>query len=300
MTARPSHLPERLALLSNADAGDFLTEGVLTGREDVASIKLNQVTEPLPHDDRRGDLLPIRELAEDAKAYCENKGLKATQADAWLAPRLHAALRLTRREAADPGLWNYLALGVAPDYVIWRHLPEPKDGKVAKVAAERFRGQYHKQAFARLWWAAELFRDGPHYDPVVTACGNQDMLNTALRMTVINHRPTAQAIVRLVAKGVISTGREVNALVGAVNASAATLMYDVIAPDAERESRPLLDWIADAETARQVSRNALPTGPDEEAAPEISVSKLVDYFSDLFADAPVRGREDSEGSEGED
>ncbi|MFD7236839.1 DUF6339 family protein [Streptomyces syringium] len=300
MTERPSHLPERLALLPNAEAAEFLADGLLTGREDVPSIKLNQVTEPLPHSDRRGDLRPVRDLAEDTIAYCRNGGLKATQADAWLAPRLHAALRLTRREAADASFWNYLALGVAPDYVVWRHLSEPKGGKVTKVAADRFRGQYHKQAFARLWWAAELFRDGSDYSPVVTACGNQDILNTALRMSVINHRPTAQAIVRLVAKGVITTGREVNALVGAINASAATLMYDVIAPDAERESRPLLDWIDEAETARQVSRRDLPTGPDEEPTPELSVSTLVDYFTDLFADAPVRGRDVVEAVEGED
>ncbi|MFF1408380.1 DUF6339 family protein [Streptomyces sp. NPDC058289] len=300
MTDRPSYLPEHLALLPNAEAAEFLTEGLLTGREDVPSIKLNQVTDPLAHSHRRGELSPVRNLAEDAMAHCRHNGLKATQADAWLAPRLHAALRLTRREAADPGLWNYLALGVAPDYVVWRHLPEPKDGKVAKVAAERFRGQYHKQAFARLWWAAELFRDGPAYEPVVTACGNQDILNTALRMSVINHRPTAQAIVRLVEKGGITTGREVNALAGAVNASAATLMYDVIAPDAERESRSLLGWIDESEDARQVSRTKLPTGPDEEPAPALSVSRLVDYFSDLFADAPVRGRDALEDVEGED
>ncbi|MFD8706691.1 DUF6339 family protein [Kitasatospora sp. NPDC059648] len=299
MTGRPSHFPERLALLPNAEASEFLTEGLLTGREDVPSIKLNQVTEPLPHTDRRGDLQPIRDLAEDAMAYCQNSGLKATQADAWLAPRLHAALRLTRREAADPGLWNYLALGVAPDYVVWRHLPEPKDGKVAKVAADRLRGQYHKQAFARLWWAAELFRDGSDYGPVVMACGNQDILNTALRASVINHRPTAQAIVRLVENEVVTTGREVNALVGAVNASAATLMYDVIAPDSEREFRPLVDWIDEAETARQVSRNALPVGPNEAPAPQISVETLAAYFADLFADAPVRGRDAEEAETGE-
>ncbi|WP_030238095.1 DUF6339 family protein [Streptomyces sp. NRRL S-350] len=300
MTDRPSHLPERLAVLPNAEAAEFLTDGLLTGREEVPSIKLNQVTEPLAHTDRRGELRPVRDLAEDAMAYCRSNGFKATQADAWLAPRLHAALRLTRREAADPGFWNYLALGVAPDYVVWRHLPEPKDDKVAKVAAVRFRGPYHKQAFARLWWAAELFRDGADYGPVVTACGNQDILNTALRMSVINHRPTAQAIVRLVVKGTITGGREANALAGAVNASAATLMYDVIAPDhSERDSRPLLDWIDEAETARQVSRNALPTGPAEEPAPELSVSMLADYFADLFADAPVRGRDEPEAAEEE-
>ncbi|MEU1423879.1 DUF6339 family protein [Kitasatospora sp. NPDC005751] len=299
MTDRPVHLPERLALLPNAEAADFLTDGLLSGRGDVPSIKLNELTERLPHEDRRGELRPVRDLAEDAMSYCRGNGFKATQADAWLAPRLHAALRLSRREAADPAFWNFLALGVAPDYVVWRHLAEPKDGKPGKVAAERFRGQYHKQAFARLWWAAELFRDGADYEPVVTACGSQDILNTALRMSVINHRPTAQAIVRLVAKGVVTTGREVNALAGAVNVSAATLMYDVIAPDADRESRPLLDWIAEAETARQVSRHVLPTGPEEEPAPELSVSRLVDYFAELFADAAVRGRA-AEEVEGED
>ncbi|GAA2999380.1 hypothetical protein GCM10010519_34990 [Streptomyces lactacystinicus] len=299
MTDRPDHLPERLALLPNAEATEFVTEGLLAGRENVPSIKLNQATEPLPNGDRRGELQPVRDLAEDARSYCRSNGLKATQADAWLAPRLHAALRLTRREAADPGLWNYLALGVAPDYVVWRHLSDGKDGKAPKVAAVRFRGQYHTQAFARLWWAAELFRDGPDYGPVVTACGNQDIFNTALRMSVINHRPTAQAIIRLVTKGTVTGGREANALAGAVNASAATLMYDVIAPDAERDSRPLLDWIDEAETARQVSRNALPVGPDEEPAPELSVSILADYFADLFADAPVRGRTESEEVEEE-
>jgi hypothetical protein len=99
---------------------------------------------------------------------------------------------------------------------------------------------------------------------------------------------------------VITTGREVNALAGAINAAAATLMYDVIAPDVERDSRSLLDWIDEAEIARQVSRNVLPTGPREEPAPEPAVSVLVDYFADLFADAMVRGREESEEAGGED
>ncbi|MFF0723207.1 DUF6339 family protein [Streptomyces sp. NPDC004134] len=290
MTGRPGHLPERLAMLTNTEALDFLTDGLLTGREEVPSIRLNEVTEPLPHDERRGDLRPVRDLIEDAMAHCLSEGLRPTQADAWLAPRLHAALRLSRKEAADPALWNYLALGVAPDHVVWRWLSETRDGKPARVATDRFRGPYHKQAFSRLWWAAELFRDGADYEPVVVACGNQDVLNTALRMSVISHRPTAQAIVRLAEKGVINTGREVNALLGAVNASAATLMYDLLAPDAERESRPLLEWIDEAEIARQVSRSALPTGPQEDPAPPTSVSVLVEYFSELFTDAPVRGR----------
>ncbi|MFD7619897.1 DUF6339 family protein, partial [Streptomyces sp. NPDC059802] len=286
MTDKPIHLPERLALLADLNAAQYLTEGLLTGKEDVPAIGLNKIAEPLPGEEARGASMPVRDLVDDAMH--EFRDGRPTAADAWLAPRLHATLRLSRREAADRRLWNYLALGVAPDYVVWRHLPEPKKhGETPKVAADRFRGPAYKQAFARLWWAAELFRNGSDYAPVVTVCTNQDMLNSSLRLDVIDHRPTAQAMVRLIERGTVRTGRDVNALAAAINASAATLMYDVVAPDAERDGRPLLEWIEAAESAPAVPRRALPEGPNEEEAPEASVAALVDRFAELFADAPV-------------
>ncbi|MEV6743708.1 DUF6339 family protein [Streptomyces sp. NPDC048685] len=290
MTDKPIHLPDRLGLLADLNAAQYLTEGLLTGKEDVPAIGLHKIVEPLPGEEARGALTPVRDLVDDA--LHEFRDGRPTAADAWLAPRLHATLRLSRREAADRRLWNYLALGVAPDYVVWRHMPEPrKDGEAPKVAATRFRGATYTQAFARLWWAAELFRNGADYGPVVTVCTHQDMLNTALRLDAIDHRPTAQALVRLIDRGTVSTGREINALARAVNASAATLMYDVLAPDADRDGRPSQEWIAAAEWAPAVPRRALPEGPDEERVPEDSVATLVDHFATLFADAPVRGRE---------
>ncbi|MEU8098619.1 DUF6339 family protein [Streptomyces rubiginosohelvolus] len=297
MTDKPSHLPERMALLADLNAAQYLTEGLLSGKEDVPAIALNKTTEPLPHDgESRAELGPVRDLVEDAMYKFQDD--RPTAADSWLAPRLHAALRLTRREAADRRIWNYLALGVAPDYVIWRHLVAKSEGEPAKVAVRRFRGPAYTQAFARLWWAAELFRDGPDYGPVVTVCSNQDMLNTALRVDVIDHRPTAQATVRLMERGTVRTGREVNALVAAINASAATLMYDVIAPDAERDGRPLQEWIEAAESAPAVPRRELPVGPYEERTPERSVEVLVDHFAEIFAEAPVRGRPDADERDG--
>ncbi|THA72265.1 hypothetical protein E6P78_03045 [Streptomyces sp. A0958] len=297
MTDKPSHLPERLAFLADLNAARYLTEGLLTGKEDVPAIALNKITEPLPGDEARGELMPVRDLVDDAMHAFRDE--KVTAADAWLAPRLHATLRLTRREAADRRLWNYLALGVAPDYVVWRHMPEPKKespGKARRVAATRFRGASYTQAFARLWWAAELFRNGPDYGPVVTVCAHQDVLNTGLRLDAIDHRPTAQALARLIERGTVTTGREINALARVVNASAATLMYDVVAPDVERDGRPTEQWIAAAEWAPAVQRRALPEGPDEEKAPEDSVAALADHFAKLFAEAPVRGKktEDNE------
>jgi hypothetical protein len=289
MTDKPAHLPERLALLSDLNAAQYVTEGLLIGKEDVPAIGLNKITEPLPGDEARAALRPVRDLVDDAMHQFRDD--KATRADAWLAPRLHATLRLDRREAADRRLWNYLALGVAPDYVVWRHMPEPRqDGKATSVAAGRFRGAHYTQAFARLWWAAELFRNGADYAPAETACSHQDMLNTVLRFDAIDHRPTAQAMVRLIERGTVKTGRDINALAAAVNASAATLMYDVIAADAERSGHPLRQWITAAEWATAVPRRALPEGPDEEQVPESSVSVLADHFAELFADAPVRGK----------
>ncbi|MFI6999703.1 DUF6339 family protein [Nocardia sp. NPDC050175] len=294
MTSRPEYLPERLALLSDIQAAEYISTGLLEGREDVPAIALNKAATPLPNEDARLGLQNVRDLIDYAIAKYRDE--RPTAADAWLAPRLHETLRLTRREASDKQLWTYLALGVAPDYVVWRHLPEPKpDVPHGRVARDKFVGAHYKQAFARLWWAAELFRDGPDYRPAVIACGNQDMLNSALRLDVIDHRPTALALIRLMERGIVRTGREVNALTTAVNTAAATLMYDVIAPDAERDADPMRDWIAGAESSLPSPRNNLPEGPEEERAPEQAVERLVGHFAELFADAQVRGRDSDEG-----
>ncbi|GAA0695298.1 hypothetical protein GCM10009548_79470 [Streptomyces malaysiensis subsp. malaysiensis] len=293
MTSRPEYLPERLALISDVQAADYISRGLLEGRDDIPSIALNKVAEPLPGEDARLGLHRVRDLIDQALDRFRDE--RPTNADAWLAPRLHETLRLTRREAADKRLWTYLALGMAPDYVMWRHLSEPKtDGSHGRVARDRFIGPHYKQTFARLWWAAELFRDGPDYRPVVVACGNQDMLNSALRLDVIDHRPTALALVRMMERGTVRTGREVNALTPAVNAAAATLMYDVIAPDVGRDGDALRDWIAGAESSLPSPRNHLPDGPEEERAPEEAVERLVAHFAELFADAQVRGRASGE------
>ncbi|MFE7232840.1 DUF6339 family protein [Streptomyces sp. NPDC057596] len=293
MTERPDHLPEYLARLADENAARFISDGLLSGKDNVPVIALNQAAEPMPESPRRR-LRAIRDLIDDAMYTYRDE--RPTQADAWLAPRLHAILRLTRAEAADPALWNYLALGVAPDFVVWRHLSESKK----TVNAKYFKGPYHKQAFARLWWSAELFRNGPDYEPVVIACGNQDMLNTALRLDVVDHRPTAQAVVRLLEREVVRTGREANALAKAVNTAAATLMYDVIAPDVERDSGAVQRWIDEGEEGLSVHHRPLPIGPAEERAPEDSVEHLTDHFAELFADAPVRGKEDGEEGAEED
>ncbi|MGY1455540.1 DUF6339 family protein [Streptomyces sp. SS8] len=280
-------LPERLGLLRDALATKNLTRGVLTGQEDPPLVALSRASEPIDKPGSQWGTRPLRELLEDAmRLHADDR----THADAWLAPRLHATLRLTRAEAAETALWNFVALVVAPDYVVWRHLPRSKGDRKAAVTADRFCGPHYKQSFARLWWAAELFRDGEDYRPVVTACRNQDVLNTVLRLDVIDHRPTARAMTRLIEQGIVTTGREVNALATAVNAAGSTLMYDVLAPDDGPDTDALRYWVSEGDMAPPVSRDSLPDGPDDGEIPRDSVATLVEQFEKLFVEAPVRGK----------
>src|SRR2546430_2753608 len=61
------------------------------------------------------DLAPLERVVEEATTRFADHAAEAS--DAWLAARVHATLRLSRREAADASLWAYLAVVAFPDYV---------------------------------------------------------------------------------------------------------------------------------------------------------------------------------------
>ena len=284
----PSHLPDRVAVLADAVAKRHLGKGIRQGRQEPPKDVLDRASR-LIDDSDRWDARSVRELIEEAMRRFT--GAERAQSDAWLAPRLHSALRMSRAEAAESGIWNFLALRIGPDYVIWRY--PGRDPMRPLVAVSRYSGPFHLQAFARLWWMAELFRDGHDYGPVVTACGVQDMFHTALRMEVVHHRPIAQALARMLEKGTVRTGREVNALITAVNAAASTIMFEVLAPDEPTDGEYHRAWIDEAGTV-PVPYESLPDGPDEGMVPESSIATLIPLFEDLFDNAPVRDRNAAE------
>ncbi|MDN3238681.1 DUF6339 family protein [Glycomyces tritici] len=278
-------LPETLGLLPGAVASKHLTHGVQAGRERPSPVALRKAAEAFPVNEARWSVAPVLDLLDEAMdRFVDDR----VGADGWLAPRLHATIRMAPSEAADSRLWNYLALLVAPDYVVWRH----SDGETA--AAGRFTGPHYTQAFSRLWWAAELFRNGPDYRPVEVACRVQDVLNTTMRLDVIDHRPTAQAILRIVARllgdGSTRPGDQINALSSAVNTAGSTLAYDVLAPDESKDYDELLEWIHEAGEVPAVPLNRLPDGPEDGHVPPKSVDILHQLFEELLAEAPIRSR----------
>jgi hypothetical protein len=285
--------PARLALLPDNLATALLTHGVRAGQENLPQVAVLRASKPIHDDSVRWSADPVRELVEEAMHRFD---AARTDADAWLAPRLHATLRMTRAEAANSGLWNFLALAVAPDFVLWRHMPlgVADDGAPRKVNSARFVGPHYSQAFSRLWWAAEMFRDGPDYTTAEVACGNQDVINTALRLAAIDHKPTALAVVavlkRLSDDGATRLGDRVNALCTAVNVAGSTLMYEVIAPDDPPFYDALTVWIEDAETMPAVPWERLPEGPGDGTARRSSCEVLTRMFEQFAAEAPLRDR----------
>lgn len=237
-------------------------------------------------------LEPVRVLLDEAMGRFEQADAAAS--DSWLGPRLHACLRLSRREAGNRDLWRFLGLWAA-DYVRWRFGSAMGDEDPDKAAkTERFIGPASKHALARLWWMAEVFRDGKDYGPASLALTNQDIVNNLFRMSISNHRPTALAALAVLPSSADGTslpgGRHANALAKAVNAAASTLVLDLIGPDVPLDVAARAQWesiVGDHDP--RVYFDRMPEGPDDGETPPESIEQMKTLLTQLLAEAPIRG-----------
>lgn len=94
-----------------------------------------------------------------------------TAIDPWLAPRVHRALPLTRRQAADAGVWRYLAVVHRPDVV--RHRWENLSWATMRSRFWSMGTRPTSTMFGRLWWIAELTRDRDSYELTERVFGRQ-------------------------------------------------------------------------------------------------------------------------------
>lgn len=277
------------AVLGNVDAAIRLTPAFRLGTEDM---DVSSFVSPMPGGGAHA-LEPARVVLDEAMRRFAKSDVASS--DAWVGPRLHAALRLSRREAGAPGIWRFLGLWAA-DYVRWRFGPAAGEDDVDKAAKrERFIGADYKQALARLWWMAELFRDGKDYSSAELALTNQDIINNLFRARLAHHRPTALAALQVLPRSKdgksIPGGREANALSKAANAAASTLVLDVIATD------PLPDLTSRTRWERDVVNydpracfGSLPEGPDDGEVPQDSLDSMKMMLAEWYAEAPVRGK----------
>lgn len=213
--------------------------------------------------------------------------------DSWLAPRVHATLRLTRREAAEPGIWEYLAIVVVPNYVRWRWRGDKEKG----TARKRYCGRLDEQAVARLWWGAELTRNGPDYTPATEAFKNQDVPNTWFRLNLFHHRAAIQAAIRFVAT---KSSDETNRIAKLVDLALKTTALDAIAPSDRVDKAAIEEWITEEPPViTELKKDVLPKGPDEPRVQESHIQQVIDFYERIYQLAGTAPRKHKRSSSSE-
>jgi hypothetical protein len=224
-------------------------------------------------------LAPLRAVVEEAM-----RRLDARQSDAYLGPRVHATLRLTRREAADKRLWEYLTVVELPDYVRWRW--RNLDDADLPVPIDRFLGEDSKNALSRLWWAAELTRNGADYSPTRKALSNSRFSVSWLHLNLMHHRAAALAVVDFLSsfrdEGVTDAQGQVMAK--AVNVALRTLSLDAVSVNSLTDAEAVREWCHQrVDETTMMEEKDLPLGPDEAPVPASDVA-AVRAFLDRLAE----------------
>ncbi len=207
----------------------------------------------------------LREKVEEDKA----------PTDAWLAPRVHACLRLTRREASNKEIWAYLAYRYVP-YVRWRWADEKK--KTLNLNRLLGRSLQKDNALSRLWWGAELIRNGNDYGFVIKAFGKsyQDIPNTLMSGAGFQEKNVAFSASKLastfkpgpvngVHKGI---NRKVSFFSRALTATFAVVPLESIVQPYQYDYDAIEDWIKGTPDTKKYE-GEIPDGPyDSRIAPE--------------------------------
>ena len=179
------------------------------------------------------DLEPVRDLVREVihSLERESRGI-----DSYAAARLHQALPLPRRIARDRGVFHYLSVVVFPEFVRHRW-PRGNDGRWFR---DRFLGIHQQNTFGRLWWAAELSRDGEGYSlsSRIFDSGLERVFDRAFSW----HAPMLRAFVNVMAS---SSGDAVDRVATDLNYALSTIAVEVLD---DRESERLIRDIEGAGT----------------------------------------------------
>lgn len=226
---------------------------------------------------REIDLRPLRAVIEEAM-----RRHKSQDSDAWLGPRVHATLRLTRREAAEKRIWEYLNIVEFPDYVRWRWGNDERP--VYEVARDRFIGEDSKNALGRLWWAAEMTRNGKSYELTEIALGISRFSVSWLHLILSHHRAAALAVVDFLSRynddGATDTQGQVMAK--AVNVAFRTVSLDSLVDSRPVDAEAVREWIAE-KIDETTMMDELPEGPDEDPVPEDDIKAVRKFLDNLAA-----------------
>lgn len=234
-------------------------------------------------------------LAHVVAHAMDSFGYRVVESDAWLAPRVHATLRLTRSEAAERSLWDYLSVIEFPEYVRWRWTRD----STGLVDLPRILGPDHRHAIARLWWSAELTRNGGDYGHTVKAFTSQTAIQFILESKAFHNRAGALGFIKFLSssrEGKWALDHEIPKYFHAFNYALSTTVLDSFAPDEGPHIQALSLWRSEEPDALLMI-DKLPLGPDEPAINEFEINSVVEFLARLKAKLPNLNRMNSDKSD---
>jgi Family of unknown function (DUF6339) len=175
------------------------------------------------------DLDPLDAVVEDVLASTVRHDAGIDRA---AAPALHRALPLPRREAAQPGLWRFLAVAHRPDFV--RHRWENRSWATTRTRFWTPGTRPDSNAFSRLWWIAELTRDGDSYLLTEQVLERQPLATQLFVRQFSHHRAAVAAFVDVMGD---AAAEEIDRVARELNRSLSTLTLEMMD---EAEIRELL------------------------------------------------------------
>lgn len=251
----------------------LLTKEFLSGRPHP------DLTPYLQPTDEEFDPDLIRGLFEAGRAL-EKSG---AELDAWLAPRFHYLFRISRRIASDRGVWTWLAMTVCRQYVIDRF------GGDEPVTAMRYSGELLRNAISRLWWGAEMVRNGPSYEYVPIVFRRVRTAEFALELKYSWYCPAAIAFTRI-AEGLGGGKRlsdpEMKDLSKNINAYLSLTVLESIGLNDQENGVFDEDWrqhqpaLAEATSVEPEKLQ----GPRDGLVSEKAVTELEEWFQEIVAE----------------
>lgn len=145
------------------------------------------------------------------------------------APAIHRALPLGRREAADPGVWRYLAVVHRPDLV--RHRWEVRSWSTARTRFWSPGTRHDSNALSRWWWIAELTCEGDSYALTEQVLERGPLATQLFVRQFSSYRPAVAACVEELRE---APSAEIERIARELNGRLSTLVLEALGFDALR------------------------------------------------------------------
>lgn len=248
----------------------LLNEATLASLAGKDDLNVDAIREPI-QSDAHIDVSLLKSVLDTALVKLQDDDLECrTTLDQWLAPRVHSAVRIPRRLAGDMRLWTWLVLTIGREYT-WKRWLEDE-----RPSMYRYTGDFKRNALGRLWWSAEMARNGPDYSPIQDVLRDPSTAQYALELRYSMYKPALIAFGRIAQRESLGFDA-LKDFSKRINAYLSLRPLEILGLDSTQSVRDT-DWWSDAPLLGELIGNKQPIGPKDGYVDEGAVSQLEEWF----------------------